>query len=115
LAVDLDVHRKKDIGFPLAGCTSSSSLQEAGLFDLGLDIAATDCTLTIRRADPGLDLTGGLDHGVAAHPRRLGHCGLPTAAEADGYRAGNYSALHLVQMRKDRREESRELFPTGFH
>jgi len=36
------------------------SLQEPGLFDLGLDIAATDCTLALRWTDPGLNLTGAL-------------------------------------------------------
>jgi len=99
----------------LRGAPLFESLQEPGLFDLGLDIAATDCTLTIRRADPVLDLTGGLDHGVAAHPCRLSHCRLAAAAEADGHRTGDHSALHLVQMGKDGREKSRELFPTGLH
>ena len=85
------------------------------IFDLGLDVTATRGPLAVRRLDAGLDLTGGLDHRVATHLGRLGDSRLATSPETNGHGAGHHPPLHLVQVRHDGSEESREFIPTGLH
>ena len=57
----------------------------------------------------------GLDHGVAAHARSLGHCRLPATSQCTCHCAGHHPSLHLVQAGQHCREESRESLTTGLH
>ena len=117
VAVDLAVQRSRDIGFPtgLGLDQLVESFEQPGLFDLGLDVTATRGPLAVRRLDARLDLTGGLDHRVATHLGRLGDSRLATSPETDGHGAGHHPPLHLVQVRHDGSEKSREFIPTGLH
>ena len=85
------------------------------MFHLGLDVSATHRALAHRGFDTGFDFTLCLDDRVAAHARRLGHRRLATATERRRHRTGDHPALHLVQVRQDGGEESREFVTSGLH
>lgn len=83
-------------------------LQESGLLRLGFDVTAADGALAVRGHDPGLHLPLGLDHSVTAHPRRGRHCSLAAPTQHLRHRTGHHPPLHLVHVRNDHLEKSRE-------
>src|SRR5436853_526769 len=63
----------------------------------------------------GYDLGLGLDHGVAAPPRRRRHRSLAAPTQHLRRRTSNHTALHLIHMRQDHIEESRERLRRDLH
>ena len=78
-------------------------------------VATTRGAQPHRWLDARRDFSLGLDHRVAAHPRRDRHRRLATTPEHLRRRTGDDPALHLVHVGQDHFEESREPFLGDLH
>src|SRR5271156_5638840 len=90
-------------------------LEQAGLAVDQRLVPASRRSQTSRRLGPLAHFGLGLDHRVATHARRGSHSGL--AASAQHLRRGtrDHTPLHLVHMRQDHVEESRERLLRDLH
>jgi hypothetical protein len=90
-------------------------LQQARLLVDQRLVAAARRPQTCRRLDSRRHLSLGLDHRVAAHPRRHGHCGFAAPSQHLRRRPRHDPPLQLVQMRQDHPEEPRERLRRQLH
>jgi hypothetical protein len=89
--------------------------QQAGLLVDQRPIATARCSQPSRRLDTRDDLTLGLDHRVATHPRRGRDRGLATPSQHLRRRPGHHPPLQLIHVRHDHLEESRESLRCDLH
>ena len=89
--------------------------QQPGLLVDQRFVASAQRPQTRRRLDAGCDLGLSLDHRVAAHTRRSRHRGLAAPTQHLRRRARHHAPLHLIHMRQNHLEESRERLRRDLH
>lgn len=89
-------------------------LEQPGLLGGQGVVTASGLAQTGRRLD-GRGSRRGLNHGVAAHSRRLGHRRLAAPAQHLRGRSRRHPALHFVEVRQGHFEESRERLRRDLH